>query len=234
MAARNSPHPPGTVPPWPSPNAASALLTPSSFGEDRNGCACSRAEIGGRWNDESLRLVAQLARSRALRAPAPLRGAAAQGWYRRRWGLISSLSPWSARTSFRTLNRARRQPDGLLACPQAWGKKERERDRERERESEGGREGGYTNRAAVGQIQAYHSQLPKVGEYFCDHSRLPFILPDPPPTPPPTREAGAMSSALEPHGRAVGVVFWPEPPFGNSSKSHHQKMSGWTGWTDNK
>ena len=44
---------------------------------------------GGRWNDESLRLVAQLVRSRALRAPAPLRGAATQGWYRRWWGLLS-------------------------------------------------------------------------------------------------------------------------------------------------
>ena len=46
-------------------------------------------EIGGRWNDESLRLVAQLVRSRAMRAPAPLRGAATQGWYRRWWGLLS-------------------------------------------------------------------------------------------------------------------------------------------------
>ena len=46
-------------------------------------------ETGGRWNDESLRLVAQLVRSRALRAPAPLRGAATQGWYRRWWGLLS-------------------------------------------------------------------------------------------------------------------------------------------------
>ncbi|OLQ00142.1 hypothetical protein AK812_SmicGene17239 [Symbiodinium microadriaticum] len=46
-------------------------------------------ETGGRWNDESLRLVAQLVRSRALRALAPLRGAATQGWYRRWWGLLS-------------------------------------------------------------------------------------------------------------------------------------------------
>ena len=43
-------------------------------------------EIG---NDESPRLVAQLVRSRAMRAPAPLRGAATQGWYRRWWGLLS-------------------------------------------------------------------------------------------------------------------------------------------------
>ena len=50
---------------------------------------CNPCEIGGRWNDESLRLVAQLVRSRALRAPAPLRGAATQGWYRRWWGLLS-------------------------------------------------------------------------------------------------------------------------------------------------
>ena len=46
-------------------------------------------ETGGRWNDESLRLVAQLVRSRALRAPAPLRGAATQGWHRRWWSLLS-------------------------------------------------------------------------------------------------------------------------------------------------
>ena len=46
-------------------------------------------EIGGRWNDEWLRLVAQLVRSRAMRAPALLRGAATQGWYRRWWGLLS-------------------------------------------------------------------------------------------------------------------------------------------------
>ena len=46
-------------------------------------------EIGRPWNDESLRLVATLVRSRALRAPAPLRGAATQGWYKRWWGLLS-------------------------------------------------------------------------------------------------------------------------------------------------
>ena len=49
------------------------------------------SEIGGRWNDESLRLVAQLVRSRALRAPAPHRGAATQGWCRRWWGLLMWL-----------------------------------------------------------------------------------------------------------------------------------------------
>ena len=43
MAARNPPQPPRMVLPWPSPNAASALPTLSSFGEDRKGCACSRA-----------------------------------------------------------------------------------------------------------------------------------------------------------------------------------------------
>ena len=37
----------GRLPPWPSPNAASELPTPSSFGEDRNGCACSRARSAG-------------------------------------------------------------------------------------------------------------------------------------------------------------------------------------------
>ena len=89
MAARNPPQPPGMVLPWPSPNAASVLPTLSSFGEDRKRLCVLACETGGRWNDESLRLVAQFVRSRALRAPAPLRGAATQGWYRRWWGLLS-------------------------------------------------------------------------------------------------------------------------------------------------
>ena len=41
------------------------------------------AEIGGRWNDDSQRLVQRLVALRAHRAPATLRGAAAQG--SRRW-----------------------------------------------------------------------------------------------------------------------------------------------------
>ena len=57
-----------TVLPSPSQKAASALSTMSAFGEDH---AC---ETGRRWTDESLRLVAQLVRLRALQA-APLWGA---------------------------------------------------------------------------------------------------------------------------------------------------------------
>ena len=49
-------------------------------------------EAGGRWSAESLRLVTQLARLRAQRAPAALRGVAKQGWLRRWWGLLSTLA----------------------------------------------------------------------------------------------------------------------------------------------
>ena len=44
---------------------------------------------GGRWSAESLRLVTQLVRLRAKRAPAALRPAAKQGWLRRWWGFWS-------------------------------------------------------------------------------------------------------------------------------------------------
>ena len=44
-------------------------------------------EVGGRWSAESLRLVTQLVRLRAQRAPAGLRPAARQGWLRR-WGIL--------------------------------------------------------------------------------------------------------------------------------------------------
>ena len=46
-------------------------------------------EVGGRWSEESLRLVTQLVRLRAQRAPAALRPAARQGWLRRWWGFLS-------------------------------------------------------------------------------------------------------------------------------------------------
>ena len=46
-------------------------------------------EVGGRWSSESLRLVTQLVRLRAQRAPAALRPAATQGWLRRWWGFLS-------------------------------------------------------------------------------------------------------------------------------------------------
>ena len=46
-------------------------------------------EVGGRWSSESLRLVTQLVRLRAQRAPAALRPAARQGWLRRWWGFLS-------------------------------------------------------------------------------------------------------------------------------------------------
>ena len=46
-------------------------------------------EVGGRWSAQSLRLVTQLVRLRAQRAPAALRPAARQGWLRRWWGFLS-------------------------------------------------------------------------------------------------------------------------------------------------
>ena len=46
-------------------------------------------EVGGRWSSESLRLVTQLVRLRAQRAPAALRPAARQGWLRCWWGFLS-------------------------------------------------------------------------------------------------------------------------------------------------
>ena len=51
-------------------------------------CALA-CEVGGRWSSESLRLVTQLVRLRAQRAPAALRPAARQGWLRRWWGFLS-------------------------------------------------------------------------------------------------------------------------------------------------
>ena len=75
---------------------------------------CNPCEIGGRWNDESLRLVAQLVRSRALRAPAPLRGAATQGWYRRWWGLLS-VAVQNAKHTCCHFARVAARP-----CPYAW------------------------------------------------------------------------------------------------------------------
>ena len=47
------------------------------------------SEIGGRWNDGSQRLVRDLVRQRALRAPPAVRSAAAAGWARRWWGALS-------------------------------------------------------------------------------------------------------------------------------------------------
>ena len=44
-------------------------------------------EVGGRWSSESLRLVTQIVRLRAQRAPAALCPAARQGWLRR-WGFL--------------------------------------------------------------------------------------------------------------------------------------------------
>ena len=47
------------------------------------------SEIGGRWNEGSQRLVRDLVRLRALRAPPAVRSAAAAGWARRWWGALS-------------------------------------------------------------------------------------------------------------------------------------------------
>ena len=47
------------------------------------------SEIGGRWNDEALGLVRDLARCRSLRGPPAVRRPAAQGWQRRWWAQLS-------------------------------------------------------------------------------------------------------------------------------------------------
>ena len=47
------------------------------------------SEVGGRWNDEALGLVRDLARCRSLRAPPAVRRPAAQGWQRRWWAQLS-------------------------------------------------------------------------------------------------------------------------------------------------
>ncbi len=46
-------------------------------------------EVGGRWNQGSLRLVAMLAKHKARSAPQQLRGAARAAWHHRWWGLLS-------------------------------------------------------------------------------------------------------------------------------------------------
>ena len=46
-------------------------------------------ETGGRWNDASLRFVAQLAKHKARSAPRLLQAAARAAWQNRWWGLLS-------------------------------------------------------------------------------------------------------------------------------------------------
>ena len=53
------------------------------------------AEIGGRWDEDSQRLVQRLVALRARRAPAALRGAAAQGWARRWGGALAVAIQWA-------------------------------------------------------------------------------------------------------------------------------------------
>ena len=50
------------------------------------------SEVSGRWNDEALGLVRDLARCRSLRAPPAVRRPAAQGWQRRWWAQLSSVA----------------------------------------------------------------------------------------------------------------------------------------------
>ena len=47
------------------------------------------AEVGGRWSDECQQFLRTLLRLRVQRAPPPLRAAAAQGWARRWWSVLS-------------------------------------------------------------------------------------------------------------------------------------------------
>ena len=56
------------------------------------------AEVGGRWNDESQRLVQRLVAMRARGAPATLRTAASQRWARR-WGGASAVAVQQATCS---------------------------------------------------------------------------------------------------------------------------------------
>ena len=46
-------------------------------------------EVGGRWNQDALRLVRRLARFRARAAPQLLRRSAAVAWSNRWWGILS-------------------------------------------------------------------------------------------------------------------------------------------------
>ncbi len=46
-------------------------------------------EVGGRWNDESLRLVNRMAKQKARGAPALLRASARAAWHHRWWALLS-------------------------------------------------------------------------------------------------------------------------------------------------
>ncbi len=46
-------------------------------------------EVGGRWNEHSLRLVTHLAKHKARGAPALLRKPARAAWHARWWGLLS-------------------------------------------------------------------------------------------------------------------------------------------------
>ena len=47
------------------------------------------SEVGGRWNEGARRFVRQLVRVRAQRAPPAIRAAAAAGWTRRWWSMLS-------------------------------------------------------------------------------------------------------------------------------------------------
>ena len=76
----------------PQPSAASRDGAAMAVAERRKRAAYPellRPGPGGRWSAESLRLVTQLVRLRAQRAPAALRGVAKQSWLRRWWGLLS-------------------------------------------------------------------------------------------------------------------------------------------------
>ena len=86
----------------PQPSAATRDGAAITVAERRKRIACPEllrpgpqrlcvlaCEVGGRWSAESLRLVTQLVRLRAQRAPAALRPAARQAWLRRWWGFLS-------------------------------------------------------------------------------------------------------------------------------------------------
>ena len=80
------------------------------------------SEVGGRWNDEALGLVRDLARCRSLRAPPAVRRPAAQGWQRRWWAQLSVVVQQAVRAAAGARAQARRgcgrEPPALarLSC----------------------------------------------------------------------------------------------------------------------
>ena len=91
--------------PWPSPNAASALPTLSSFGEDRKGCACSRA----RPADDGTTSRSTLSHSSSVREPCVLLLRSEELPPRAGTGGGGACSVWLCKTRLLPLCSGRRQ-----------------------------------------------------------------------------------------------------------------------------